>query len=67
MHAQNNDQEDPPFPPNFDDARPPLRDQNWRSEHERPRPSEFISRLGMQEVPSPPRERRSIGWISLLA
>jgi ABC-type branched-subunit amino acid transport system substrate-binding protein len=67
LHAQNNDQEDPPFPPNFDDARPPLRDQNWRSEHERPRPSEFISRLGMQEVPSPPRERRSIGWISLLA
>ncbi|MGJ4910721.1 ABC transporter substrate-binding protein [Bradyrhizobium sp. HKCCYLS2033] len=62
-----NDDRDPPFPSGYDDGRRPLYEQPWRDEHDRPTPAEFASRYGVQEVPPPPRERRLLGALSVLA
>ena len=61
-----NDDRDSPSSSGYEDDRRPLHEQSWRDEYERPTPAEFISRLGVQEIPSPPRERRSLGVVGIL-
>ncbi|CCD94454.1 putative branched-chain amino acid ABC transporter [Bradyrhizobium sp. ORS 375] len=60
------DDRDPPFSPGYEDGRRPLYEQSWRDEHDRPTPSEFAARFGVQELPPVPRQRRSLGLLSIL-